>query len=113
MASVFKDVATTFAKEYTTKTPTKLKIIDCFIGYAVVTCLIQVAYMALVGSFPFNAFLAGTFSCVGSAVLAACLRMQVNEENKDFKDKVSPERAFADFAVCSLVLFFVAINFMG
>ena len=30
----------------------------------------QVAYMAIVGSFPFNSFLSGVLSCVGTAVLA-------------------------------------------
>jgi len=30
----------------------------------------QVVYMALVGSFPFNSFLSGVLSCVGTAVLA-------------------------------------------
>lgn len=30
----------------------------------------QVAYMGLVGSFPFNSFLAGVLSCIGTAVLA-------------------------------------------
>ena len=30
----------------------------------------QVVYMALVGSFPFNAFLSGFLSSVGTAVLA-------------------------------------------
>lgn len=31
---------------------------------------LQVVYMALVGSFPFNSFLSGVLSCVGTAVLA-------------------------------------------
>ena len=30
----------------------------------------QVAYMGLVGSFPFNSFLSGVLSCIGTAVLA-------------------------------------------
>ena len=30
----------------------------------------QVVYMAIVGSFPFNSFLSGVLSCVGTAVLA-------------------------------------------
>lgn len=30
----------------------------------------QVVYIALVGSFPFNSFLSGVLSCVGTAVLA-------------------------------------------
>ncbi|KAA0053017.1 dolichyl-diphosphooligosaccharide--protein glycosyltransferase subunit DAD1 [Cucumis melo var. makuwa] len=51
-------------------TPTTLKIIDLYVIYAVFTALIQVAYMAIVGSFPFNSFLSGVLSCIGTAVLA-------------------------------------------
>jgi oligosaccharyltransferase complex subunit epsilon len=72
----------------------------------------QVIYMSLVGSFPFNAFLSGILSCIGSAVLTVCLRMQVNKENKEFKD-LPPERAFADFVLCNLVLHLVIMNFLG
>ncbi|KAL5651266.1 hypothetical protein ACJX0J_036724, partial [Zea mays] len=66
-------------------TPTNLKIIDLYVGFAVATALIQVAYMGLVGSFPFNSFLSGVLSCIGTAVLAVCLRIQVNKDNKEFK----------------------------
>ncbi|KAL0550523.1 hypothetical protein IC582_015045 [Cucumis melo] len=93
-------------------TPTTLKIIDLYVIYAVFTALIQVAYMAIVGSFPFNSFLSGVLSCIGTAVLAVCLRIQVNKENKEFKD-LAPERAFADFVLCNLVLHLVIINFLG
>ncbi|KAF5194280.1 Dolichyl-diphosphooligosaccharide--protein glycosyltransferase subunit dad1 [Thalictrum thalictroides] len=72
----------------------------------------QVVYMAIVGSFPFNSFLSGVLSCVGTAVLAVCLRIQVNKENKEFKD-LPPERAFADFVLCNLVLHLVIMNFLG
>ncbi|KAE9446222.1 hypothetical protein C3L33_21876, partial [Rhododendron williamsianum] len=51
-------------------TPTNLKIIDLYVMFAVFTALIQVVYMAIVGSFPFNSFLSGVLSCVGTAVLA-------------------------------------------
>ncbi|RZB69931.1 Dolichyl-diphosphooligosaccharide--protein glycosyltransferase subunit DAD1 isoform B [Glycine soja] len=104
-------------------TPTNLKIIDLYVIYAVFTAFIQfkpmflfvneqVVYMALVGSFPFNSFLSGVLSCVGTAVLAVCLRIQVNKENKEFKD-LAPERAFADFVLCNLVLHLVIMNFLG
>ncbi|ESW30243.1 hypothetical protein PHAVU_002G136700 [Phaseolus vulgaris] len=93
-------------------TPTNLKIIDLYVMFAVFTALIQVVYMALVGSFPFNSFLSGVLSCVGTAVLAVCLRIQVNKENKEFKD-LAPERAFADFVLCNLVLHLVIMNFLG
>ncbi|KAM7258748.1 hypothetical protein ACFE04_014489 [Oxalis oulophora] len=95
-----------------TATPTNLKIIDLYVGFAVFTAIIQVAYMAMVGSFPFNSFLSGILSCIGTAVLAVCLRIQVNKENKEFKD-LPPERAFADFVLCNLVLHLVIMNFIG
>ncbi|XP_039001372.1 dolichyl-diphosphooligosaccharide--protein glycosyltransferase subunit DAD1-like isoform X2 [Hibiscus syriacus] len=90
-------------------TPVNLKIIDLYVGFAVFTALIQVVYMATVGSFPFNSFLSGVLSCVGTAVLAVCLRIQVNKEFKD----LPPERAFADFVLCNLVLHLVIMNFLG
>ncbi|XP_050366799.1 dolichyl-diphosphooligosaccharide--protein glycosyltransferase subunit DAD1 [Argentina anserina] len=93
-------------------TPTTLKVIDLYVGFAVSTAIIQVVYMALVGSFPFNSFLSGVLSCIGTAVLAVCLRIQVNKENKEFKD-LAPERAFADFVLCNLVLHLVIMNFLG
>ncbi|KAL9259659.1 Dolichyl-diphosphooligosaccharide--protein glycosyltransferase subunit DAD1-like protein, partial [Drosera capensis] len=89
-----------------------LQIIDLYVVFAVFTALIQVLYMAIVGSFPFNSFLSGVLSCTGTAVLAVCLRIQVNKENKEFKD-LPPERAFADFVLCNLVLHLVIMNFLG
>ncbi|KAL0287091.1 UNVERIFIED_CONTAM: Dolichyl-diphosphooligosaccharide--protein glycosyltransferase subunit DAD1 [Sesamum calycinum] len=74
--------------------------------------MLEVVYMAIVGSFPFNSFLSGVLSCVGTAVLAVSLRIQVNKENKEFKD-LPPERAFADFVLCNLVLHLVIMNFLG
>ncbi|KAB5573834.1 hypothetical protein DKX38_001028 [Salix brachista] len=103
-------------------TPSSLKIIDLYVGFAVFSAIIQVVYMAIVGSFPFNSFLSGVLSCIGTAVLAVCLRIQVNKENKEFKiDDVSfnqlqdllSERAFADFVLCNLVLHLVIMNFLG
>ncbi|KAK9699269.1 hypothetical protein RND81_08G163900 [Saponaria officinalis] len=81
-------------------------------AYAATPTNLKVAYMATVGSFPFNSFLSGVLSCVGTAVLAVCLRIQVNKENKEFKD-LPPERAFADFVLCNLVLHLVIMNFLG
>ncbi|XP_065015348.1 dolichyl-diphosphooligosaccharide--protein glycosyltransferase subunit DAD1-like [Musa acuminata AAA Group] len=93
-------------------TPISLKIIDLYVVYAITTAVIQVVYMGIVGSFPFNSFLSGVLSCVGTAVLGVCLRIQVNKENKEFKD-LPPERAFADFVLCNLVLHLVIMNFLG
>ncbi|PIK32922.1 putative dolichyl-diphosphooligosaccharide--protein glycosyltransferase subunit dad1, partial [Apostichopus japonicus] len=58
-----------FYDEYTTKTPRKLKIIDAYLAYIMFTGIIQFVYCALVGTFPFNSFLSGFISCVGSFIL--------------------------------------------
>ncbi|KAH0448394.1 hypothetical protein IEQ34_022194 [Dendrobium chrysotoxum] len=68
--------------------------------------------MGIVGSFPFNSFLSGMLSCVGTAVFEIYLRIQVTKENKEFKD-LPLERAFADFVLCNLVLHLVIMNFLG
>lgn len=43
---------------------------------------------------------------------AVCLRMQIDPTNKDFAG-MSPERAFADFALSNSLLHLVIWNFMG
>ena len=42
---------------------------------------VQFLYCLLVGTFPFNSFLSGFISCVGSFVLAVALRIQTNPAN--------------------------------
>jgi oligosaccharyltransferase complex subunit epsilon len=59
-------------------------LIDAYLVYIVVTGVMQFAYCCLVGTFPFNAFLAGFISCIGSFVLAACLRLQVGLQDSLF-----------------------------
>jgi len=75
--------------------------------------ILQFTYCVLVTNYPFNAFLAGFGSTVGQFVLAASLRAQVNPANRSEFKEVSPERAFADFALGSIVLHFFVFNFLG
>ena len=56
--------------EYMTGTPKKLKLIDSYLTYILLTGIWQFVYCCIVGTFPFNSFLAGFISCVGSFVLA-------------------------------------------
>ncbi|KAH9502415.1 Dolichyl-diphosphooligosaccharide-protein glycosyltransferase subunit dad1 [Bulinus truncatus] len=51
-------------------TPKKLKIIDAYLVYVLLTGIVQFAYCCLVGTFPFNSFLSGFISTVGSFILA-------------------------------------------
>ena len=77
-AATFGSVLSKFSHEYVHNTPKRLKLIDAYLAYILFTGVMQFLYCCLVGTFPFNAFLAGFISCVGSFILAACLRLQVN-----------------------------------
>jgi oligosaccharyltransferase complex subunit epsilon len=102
-----------FYEDYSQTTPKKLKLIDAYLFYILMTGVIQFAYCCLVGTFPFNSFLSGFISCVGSFVLAVCLRVQVNPQNKTEFLGIGPERAFADFIFAHVILHLVVINFIG
>uniref|UniRef100_A0A224XU03 Dolichyl-diphosphooligosaccharide--protein glycosyltransferase subunit DAD1 n=2 Tax=Panstrongylus TaxID=65342 RepID=A0A224XU03_9HEMI len=102
-----------FYSEYKAHTPKKLKIIDAYLLYVLLTGILQFAYCCLVGTFPFNSFLSGFISCVSSFVLAVCLRLQVNPQNKIQFSKISAERGFADFIFAHIILHLVVINFIG
>ncbi|KAJ8978600.1 hypothetical protein NQ317_006888 [Molorchus minor] len=91
----------------------KLKVVDAYLLYILLTGIVQFIYCLLVGTFPFNSFLSGFISCVSCFVLAACLRLQVNPENKLQFSGISPERGFADFIFAHVVLHLVVMNFIG
>ncbi len=132
MSASFTSVLVKFYDEYAKTTPSKLKLIDAYLLYILLTGVVQFLYCCLVGTFPFNSFLSGFISCVGSFVLAgklclcnakmifsltifflACLRLQVNPANKGQFEQISPERAFADFIFAHVVLHLTVMNFIG
>lgn len=57
-------------EEYRASTPQKLKLLDAYLAYIMATGIVQFLYCCLVGTFPFNSFLSGFISCVGSFILA-------------------------------------------
>eukprot|EP01080_Neovahlkampfia_damariscottae_P003847 gene3847-7007_t len=98
---------------YVENTPKRIKLIDMFIIYLGVTALVLFGYVAAVGTFPFNAFLAAFFTSICLLVLTVSLRKHVHPDTtKDFVD-TSTEKAYGGYVVCSIVLFFVATIFMG
>ncbi|CAH0381462.1 unnamed protein product [Bemisia tabaci] len=102
-----------FYDEYSKNTPIKLKIIDAYLFYILLTGVFQFTYCCLVGTFPFNSFLSGFISCVSCFVLGVCLRLQVNPVNKSEFNTISPERGFADFIFAHIILHIVVMNFIG
>eukprot|EP00890_Picochlorum_soloecismus_P001755 jgi/Picsp_1/2580/NSC_00811-R1_dolichyl-diphosphooligosaccharide--protein glycosyltransferase subunit dad1 len=103
------EIRKTLANKYT-KTPIKIKVLDAFAATALTTALLQFLYALLVGSFPFNAFLAGFFSCIGSFVLTLCLRLQISE---GYVASKSQERAFVDYVLAMTTLFLAAWCYIG
>ncbi|CEQ39562.1 SPOSA6832_01085, partial [Sporobolomyces salmonicolor] len=123
-------------KGYNQQTPSRLKLIDGFMLFLMLTGVAQFLYCLLITNYPFNAFLGGfapispsllsrsvrltqverdnSFAAtVGQFVLAGALRIQVNPVNKDTFPTVSPERAFGDFIFASVLLHFFSINYLG
>ncbi|KAM3183087.1 Dolichyl-diphosphooligosaccharide-protein glycosyltransferase subunit dad1 [Hymenolepis weldensis] len=109
LLSVFSDIY----QEYRQTTPLKLKLIDVYLVYVFFTGVIQFVYCCLVGTFPFNAFLAGFISSVTSFILAVCLRMHSNPQNKDVFPDYMPEWAFGNFIFAHVVLHLAVFNLMG
>lgn len=70
MSNSVISVISRFLDEYTSTTPNKLKVVDAYLLYILLTGALQFLYCLLVGTFPFNSFLSGFISCVGSFILA-------------------------------------------
>lgn len=109
----FATVIDNLLQHYLKSTPQRTKLLDAFMGFLVVVGVLQFVYCVLAGNYPFNAFLSGFSSTVGQFVLTASLRIQTTDANKSDFPAVSPERAFADYVVCSLILHFFCINFIN
>lgn len=67
--SNLKPVLAKFYDEYVNNTPKKLKLIDAYLLYIVLTGVTQFVYCCLVGTFPFNSFLSGFISTISCFVL--------------------------------------------
>ncbi|KAI1820787.1 defender against death DAD protein [Xylaria intraflava] len=108
-----EQIAANIVQHYQKTTPQRTKLIDAFMAFLVIVGGLQFAYCVLAGNYPFNAFLSGFSATVGQFVLTASLRIQTTEANKSEFPSVSPERAFADYVVGSLILHFFCINFIN
>jgi len=100
-----------FRSGYIERTPRLVKIVDVFLLYVLLTGIVEFVYCCIVGTFPFNSFLAGFISTVGTFVLGVSLRLQITP-GTGFKN-ISKERAFFDFLFANLVLHLTVFNFLG
>jgi len=68
--SIFEIVGT-LLKNYSTETPTRVKLLDLFTVYSLLTAVVLFVYVAMVGTFPFNSFLAAFITAIGAATLTS------------------------------------------
>jgi oligosaccharyltransferase complex subunit epsilon len=64
------EVVSTLYTRYQKTTPRRLKLVDAYLGYILITGALQFVYGVVFGTFPFNAFISGFISTVASFVLA-------------------------------------------
>ena len=67
----FVSLCKDLAEKYTKETTTQVKMLDAFIGFSALAAIVQAIYCFLVGTYPFNAFLAGFIASLGSCVLSS------------------------------------------
>ncbi|BGP48463.1 oligosaccharyltransferase complex subunit epsilon [Rhodotorula kratochvilovae] len=98
---------------YRLATTPRLKLIDSFMLFLMLTGVAQFLYCFAVTNYPFNAFIGGFAATVGQFVVLGALRIQSNPDNKSTFPSLSPERAFGDFLFGSLILHFFVWNYLG
>uniref|UniRef100_A0A3Q3E3F3 Dolichyl-diphosphooligosaccharide--protein glycosyltransferase subunit DAD1 n=1 Tax=Labrus bergylta TaxID=56723 RepID=A0A3Q3E3F3_9LABR len=82
MSNSVVSVVSRFLEEYSTTTPNKLKVVDSYLLYILLTGALQFLYCLLVGTFPFNSFLSGFISCVGAFILAGRPSVLLHEQRQ-------------------------------
>ena len=67
-------VVNELADKYKKETTSQIKFLDSFIIFSACVAILQAAYCFLVGTYPFNAFLAGFFCSLGCCVISGNAR---------------------------------------
>ncbi|RMD40599.1 hypothetical protein DV735_g4533, partial [Chaetothyriales sp. CBS 134920] len=111
------DIAVYVVNRYIHDTPSRTLVLDVFLAFLVLVGGVQFVYCLVGGNYPFNAFLSGFSAAAGQFVLTISLRLQTAEpaelENDGSENKISSERAFADFVLGSLILHGFCVNFIN
>ncbi|KFV97705.1 Dolichyl-diphosphooligosaccharide--protein glycosyltransferase subunit DAD1, partial [Eurypyga helias] len=82
-----------------------LKVLDAYLVYVLLSGALQFGYCLGVGTFPFNSFLSGFLSAVGSFILGD------QPQNKGEFQGISPDGALAGFPFANNILHLV-VNFV-
>ncbi|KAG5179985.1 putative dolichyl-diphosphooligosaccharide-protein glycosyltransferase subunit [Tribonema minus] len=113
--SSVSDIWSKLQSHYWQTTTQQLRVLDSFLAFTALTGVAQVVYCGLVGSFPFNSFLAGIMCSVGVFVLTVSLRLHLAPSGDGVAAlrRDSVKNAFAEYVFCNMILFLAVMNFMG
>eukprot|EP00916_Digyalum_oweni_P019770 GHVL01033008.1.p1 GENE.GHVL01033008.1~~GHVL01033008.1.p1 ORF type:complete len:108 (+),score=4.55 GHVL01033008.1:35-358(+) len=95
--------------DYEKKTPDKAKLCDLFMLFLFLILLVQVCYALIAGLVPYNSFLSGLLSSIGTMTFTGCLRLQIMKPDEF---KMSTQRLFADYLVTLLVFQVALVNYL-
>lgn len=90
-----------FLAEYGSGTPSRLKVLDAYLLYVLLTGALQFGYCLGVGTFPFNSFLSGFISAVGSFILGGQCPATPASAPRDFPGSPLRSRALRSKARAS------------
>eukprot|EP00923_Selenidium_pygospionis_P019203 GHVN01033619.1.p1 GENE.GHVN01033619.1~~GHVN01033619.1.p1 ORF type:complete len:147 (+),score=23.29 GHVN01033619.1:293-733(+) len=107
----YRELVALLKKNYFKSTPQKVIILDIFLVFCLFIAAVLMTYVRAAGSFPFNSFLSALASSIGTFTLGLALRLQLMKPDKF--NNVTPERAFADFLLCNLMLHVAVVTFLG
>ena len=94
---------------YTSKTDTTVRAIDAYLLFCVATGLLQLAYFAAVKGRPYQSFVAGFVSSLGSFVLGVNIRLHMT--NQDDCGSKDTGRAITEFILGHVILHMLVGNF--
>lgn len=99
----------TFSDSYQINTPKKVKVLDTYLLFTVISGALVFIYGSLTEATPYPSFLSGFISTIGSFVFAVNLRCQIVDSSLC----ISTERAVAQFLFCHIFLFLSVANFIS
>lgn len=91
---------------YMKETSSRVKMIDCFLAFQLLTAIVVLIYGFLFCHNPLNSFLSALFSCLGTFVFTMSLRLR--ESNGERSRKY-----FVEYVFCVILLQLSVANFLG
>ncbi len=109
-----QNAVTNFWKRYSKETHIKIKLIDTFMLFLVSVIVWVMFYRVVVGNdFPKNAFLSSIFTPLGVIAMTIALRIHICNDEGVLISSKEHYRPLWEYMAGLLVLFVVAINFLG